>query len=166
MKYKSLQLEIIPENQAFLRLGIIEDSLDHYVLVGKILPDMSLEEAGVLDEDIGMIFIELIQESIIESTDYRKLVKIEDEEQIKKVTNFVEMSGMGSLFLKMVKYIYDEYDSVDEQIEIGRRLNSYLKSFNSLKELYAYHIATHKRLLERKRINAQDQLEHEQQRTT
>ncbi|MAE82210.1 MAG: hypothetical protein CMB80_05720 [Flammeovirgaceae bacterium] len=161
MKYKSLQLEIIPDNQSFLRLAIIEDDIDDYVLIGKILPDMSLEEAGTLDEDIGMIFIELIQNSVIENKDYRRLVKLEDEEQIKIVTNFVEMSGMSAYFLKIVKYIYDEYDDSIEQWQIQERLSNIRSPLDNLKGLYAYHIATHKRLLERKRLHA-NQREHQQ----
>lgn len=157
MKYKSLQLEIIPENQSFLRLAIIEDSVDHYVLIGKILPDMSLEERGVLDEDIGMIFIELIQESLINTSDYKKLVKLEDEEQIKLVTNFVEMSGMNTYFLKIIKYIYDEYEDTADVVNITKKLNNIIKPLNYLKELYSYQIATHKHLLERKRVNVENQ---------
>jgi hypothetical protein len=112
MKYKKLAINLIEEDPRFMQLGIIEDSDREYIVMGKILPDMSID----FDRDVGLVWCELITKVQGAGIVMDKLETIDNDDERKIVYAFIEQTGMISLFSKIIKYLYNDWSSVQEQM--------------------------------------------------
>jgi len=143
--FTDLRPEMMDDDR-FLKLGVVADSGINYLVLGKVLPDRSL----VFDNDVGTTWCEEMTGGLDDISGH-KIRQIDNEDELKALYSFVELSGMTSRFSKMIAYIYGVYPTEQAQIQYTSTLakEGLTTGLDRIRTVFQTDISHHRGLISR-----------------